>query len=267
MYPYLCYFFIYAVLGWCLEVTYAAVCEGTFVNRGFLNGPLCPVYGVGAVIVIFCLTPLRENTIVLFLCAVALASLLEWATGFVLETLFHQKWWDYSNEPFNISGYICLKFSLLWGVACLVVMEIIHPAVAAFVRWIPPTATNILLGTLGIVMLLDILATVQSVLNLNRRLKQIDALGGKIKHISDGVGVNLSGEVLKVAQKTETWKQTYKESLDAAAAMRAQLRTKQDALTQKLHYTQVRLIKAFPDLKSNRYKDALEKIKRTVHKK
>ena len=99
MYHLLWIFFIYAFLGWCTEVSYAALKTGRFVNRGFLNGPVCPVYGFGVVIVLWVLEPLRGNLLLLFLGSVALTSLLEWLTGFVLERLFHQRWWDYSQEP------------------------------------------------------------------------------------------------------------------------------------------------------------------------
>ena len=134
---YIWYFFIYAVLGWCTEVIFAAVNTGKFVNRGFLNGPLCPMYGVGVAVIVFCLSPLEDNVWLTFLAAVVLTSGLEWITGFVLEKLFHQRWWDYSGLPFNIGGYICLKFSLAWGLACLLILKVIHPGIAALVHHIP----------------------------------------------------------------------------------------------------------------------------------
>ena len=121
MYRFLWIFFIYAFLGWCTEVSYAALVSGRFVNRGFLNGPVCPIYGLGVVLVMACLEPFRDNLLLLFVCSVLLTSLLEWITGFVLEKLFHQRWWDYSNEPFNLGGYVCLRFSIAWGLACVFV--------------------------------------------------------------------------------------------------------------------------------------------------
>ena len=127
VYTVLWYFFLYAFLGWCAEVSYAALRTGRFVNRGFLNGPVCPIYGVGVVIVVGLLTPVKENTLLLFVCSVLLTSALEWVTGFVLERMFHQKWWDYSDLPLNLNGYICPLFSVLWGIACLLVMEINSP--------------------------------------------------------------------------------------------------------------------------------------------
>ena len=139
MYEYLWYFFLYAFFGWCCEVCFAAAKDGIFVNRGFLNGPVCPIYGVGVSVVVLCLTPVRENILFLFIGSVLLTSALEWATGFVLERVFHQKWWDYSDMPGNLNGYVCPLFSLLWGLACLLVMRVFHPMVAKLVGWIPHT--------------------------------------------------------------------------------------------------------------------------------
>lgn len=129
MYQTLFIFFTYAILGWCLEVAFHALVTGKFINRGFLNGPWCPVYGFGASAVLACLLPLRGSVPLLFLGSLLVTSALEWLTGFVLEQLFHQRWWDYSDEPFNLNGYICLRFSLAWGLACLLVVDFIHPTV------------------------------------------------------------------------------------------------------------------------------------------
>ena len=108
------FFFIYAFLGWCTEVIYACVNSGKFVNRGFLNGPYCPIYGFGVVAVVMCIYPAKDNLHVLFFGSVILTTALEFITGFILEKIFNEKWWDYSDEHFNIKGYICLKFSLMW---------------------------------------------------------------------------------------------------------------------------------------------------------
>ena len=89
-------FIIYAFLGWCSEVAFAAVNKGKFVNRGFLNGPVCPIYGVGMLIVVLCLWNLRDRPLLLFLGSALLTTALEFVTGFVLERFFHDKWWDYS---------------------------------------------------------------------------------------------------------------------------------------------------------------------------
>ena len=100
------YFFIYAFLGWCTEVSFFAVKTGKFVNRGFLNGPVCPVYGFGLVIIIMALTPLKDNLLLLFVGSVVITSSLEFLTGWALEKIFHTRWWDYTNNKFNLHGYI-----------------------------------------------------------------------------------------------------------------------------------------------------------------
>ena len=100
------YFFIYGFLGWCTEVAYAAVKEGKFVNRGFLNGPICPIYGIGVSTVIHFLQPVADQWILLYILSTILVTLLEGATGFLLEKLFHHRWWDYSEIPLNIGGYV-----------------------------------------------------------------------------------------------------------------------------------------------------------------
>ena len=102
--------------GWCTEVSYAALDRGIFVNRGFLNGPYCPIYGCGVVIVVAVLTPLKDNLLILFIGSFLLTSILEYITGYLLEKVFHNQWWDYSDKPFNIHGYVCLKFSIYWHV-------------------------------------------------------------------------------------------------------------------------------------------------------
>lgn len=127
------YFFVYAFFGWCTEVIYAALKTGKFINRGFLNGPVCPIYGAGVVLVLLALTPVADNFLLLFLCGALLCSALEFVTGFVLEKLFHRKWWDYSDKHFNLLGYICLSMSLIWGIACLLVVDVLHPAIASLI--------------------------------------------------------------------------------------------------------------------------------------
>lgn len=227
-------FFIYAFLGWCTEVSFAALKTGRFVNRGFLNGPVCPIYGVGVAIVVTCLAPLRHNSLLLFLGSVVLTSLLELLTGAALEGLFHQRWWDYSNEPFNLKGYICLRFSLGWGLACLLVNEVIHPPVLWLIHHIPRGPGWVLLAVLGAAMAVDLAATVRSVLRLNARLRQIqellerldrlsqdlevpdslrsasqeageliDSLAGRMRSASDELGENLAQRVGAAAQRGE----------------------------------------------------------------
>ncbi len=202
MYLFLWVFFIYAFFGWCTEVSYAALTSGKFVNRGFLNGPVCPIYGFGVVIVLFCLEPLRHNLLLLFVGSVLLTSALEWATGVALEKLFHQRWWDYSDQPFNLGGYICLRFSIAWGLACLFVVKLLHPTVLLTIRLIPRPVGLMLLAVLGTAMAVDLAATLRTIAKLNRNLGQIDELACKIKAASNEFGENLADKVLGAAERS-----------------------------------------------------------------
>lgn len=214
MYHLLWIFFIYAFLGWCTEVSYAALKTGRFVNRGFLNGPVCPVYGFGVVIVLWVLEPLRGNLLLLFLGSVALTSLLEWLTGFVLERLFHQRWWDYSQEPFNLGGYICLRFSIAWGLACLFVVKLLHPSVLWCIRTVPYPMGVGLLALFSAVMAVDLAATVRTIARMNRQLSQLDELAAGIKEMSNELGANLADRVLDAAEIGDGLRTDLQEELD-----------------------------------------------------
>ncbi len=287
LYRFVWMFFIYAFLGWCTEVSYAALVTGKFVNRGFLNGPVCPVYGFGAVIVLAALTPLADNLLLLFLGSMALASALEWLTGFALEKLFHQRWWDYSDQPFNLNGYICLRFSVAWGFACLFVVKLLHPAVRLFIRLIPQVLGVVLLALMGAVMAVDLAATVSTVVKLNRRLEQIDELAARIKEASNEFGENLADRVLEAAEAGAGWREDLDElsfklaerraeladSLEEweahreehRAQVRRQLEEWREAM-ENLHsgefFGRRRLLRAFPRLRSIDHRDALERLRR-----
>lgn len=291
LYQFLWIFFVYAFLGWCTEVSYAATKSGKFVNRGFLNGPWCPIYGFGVVIVLAFLEPLKNNLFFLFLGSVVLTSALEWLTGFLLEKLFSQRWWDYSDEPFNLGGYICLRFSLAWGFACVFVVKLLHPTVLLLIRLIPRPVGMILLALLGAVMAVDLAATVSTIAKLNRRLALIDELAGRIKAASNDFGEDLADRVLDAAERRADWEEDLDELSDRLAqrrdafndnledlkddfqvkldARRTQNRRQLQewkesiqALMDKETFGQKRLMKAFPKLRSIRHRATMERLLR-----
>ena len=137
LYDIIWYFLIYAFLGWCMEVIYAAFKTHKFINRGFLNGTACPLYGAGAVVVLILLHPVSNHPFLVFLLSSLITTTIEFLTGWILELLYHKKWWDYSMRKFNIKGYICLEFSVIWGVCCLLVYDLLHPLVKWPVEHIP----------------------------------------------------------------------------------------------------------------------------------
>lgn len=207
-------FIIHAFIGWCTEVSYAALDTGKFVNRGFLNGPYCPIYGCGVVIVVAILTPLKENLLILFAGSFLLTSVLEYITGYILEKVFHNKWWDYSDKPFNIKGYVCLKFSIYWGLACTFIMDIIHPIIYAAIRFIPFVLGVVLLSIIMCVFAADCIITVTTILKFNKRLKVMDEMAASIHRLSDEIGENIYENVTDVIEKSEKFQKTHVELMD-----------------------------------------------------
>lgn len=196
LYYWILYFFVYGVLGWCTEVAYAAVKEGKFVNRGFLNGPICPVYGIGVGVVVQFLMPLRGQFIILYIASTILVTIIEGLTGFILDKLFHHRWWDYSNVPLNIGGYVCLLFSLIWGVACVFIVQIVHPVIHKGLSLIPFYLGVILIVVLGIGMFADLYVTASTILKFNKRLETMDKIAAELHDISDKMGENIYENVM-----------------------------------------------------------------------
>ena len=120
------FFYIYCFFGWIIESTYVSVCTGNWVNRVFMRGPVIPIYGTGAVIVLFAVIPFRTSPILVFIVGTVAASILEFVTGFVMERIYKVRYWDYSDKPFNLCGYICLFNSLCWGVLSILLIYLVH---------------------------------------------------------------------------------------------------------------------------------------------
>lgn len=282
MYFYLWLFFIYAFLGWCTEVVYSALNNGRFTNRGFLNGPICPIYGFGVELVLLFLYPFKDNLLILFFGAIILTSILELITGFALEKIFHKKWWDYTEQPFNIGGYICLKFSIMWGLACILVVEVVHPMVLRFVEFMPENIGLILVLSFIITMIIDIVATVRSIAKLNNKLQRIDELAIRIRNLSDDIGQRLSNETLKAVERNQGLKvELNKKKEMAIVAMEKshdefdqrikdmkqellELKEKYDELIDKRYLGEKRIFKAFPKMYAKKHQETFEELKRRI---
>lgn len=227
-------FMVYAFMGWCMEVSYAALDTGKFVNRGFLNGPYCPVYGCGVVIVIAVLTPLKDNLLILFSGSVILTSLLEFITGFVLEKIFHNRWWDYSDKPFNINGYVCLKFSIYWGLACTFVMDVIHPVIYKGITSLPHLLGNALLLLFMGSFAVDFGVTVSTVLKFNRHLKVLEETAAALQRLSDEIGVNIYENVTGIIEKTDELQEEHMELLEKISEKTADIMELPELVREKL---------------------------------
>lgn len=253
MYIYLWCFFTFAFLGWCSEVVYAAIEEKRFVNRGFLNGPLCPIYGLGVLTIDFLMKPFGDNLAVLIVGSMFLGTGLEWLAGFLLEKVFHQKWWDYSDKPHNIGGYVCLSFAIVWGLAGAAVVRFIMPFAGMLANRIPRSIGWVLLTVMLSLLFADFVVTVVSIAGLNRKLKNLEYVSMKLRAGSDRLGQGLYTSAAAVQDLEKDWQ---KEA--------ARLKEKYEKGLQA-NYLHKRLLKAFPDLHSLRHNEELEALRQNVN--
>ncbi|NLI90160.1 MAG: putative ABC transporter permease [Epulopiscium sp.] len=237
---YLWIFVIYAFLGWCVEVAFHTVTSGKFVNRGFLNGPICPIYGVGMAILIFVLGPLVDNLILLFIGSIILTSILELITGYVLEKVFDTKWWDYSNLPFNIGGYISLSFSIAWGLGAVFVLNIIHAPIHKLISYLDNTVGYVLLLIFFSYFTIDFIITILGIKEINNRLRILNEVEEKLNIYSGHIGEN-------IYKGMSTAIKAFGDSKSEIEAMK--LKAKYDKLSKKKGFVHRRLEKSFPNIK------------------
>ena len=238
----LAFFMFYSVVGWCLEVIYHAMTSGRFINRGFLNGPVCPIYGLGATIVILALTPLQDNLLLLYAGSVVLTSVLEFLTGFIMERIFHQRWWDYTDEHFNIMGYVCLRFSLMWGFCCVFVMKLIQPAVIMTVEKAPVFLCSASFIAFYSLFCTDLIITVIELAKIQARLRLANDMDRLLNGIATVIGSRLTSGTLKGMEEFEENKKKLETIKIRAGESTEELRRKTEESAARLQerYTQLR---------------------------
>ena len=146
------------------------------------------IYGFGVMSVLLVLGPLKSSFWLLFGGSVLFTSAIEYLTGWVLEKVFHDKWWDYSKRPLNIKGYVCLEFSVLWGLACVFVVDVFQPLVAKVVDFIPKKLGWVLLGTFSALWIADNIITAMEIRKLPKKLRALQAIEDSLTAISDEIG-------------------------------------------------------------------------------
>lgn len=166
-------FIIYSMIGWCLETIYTRLTDKVWSNRGFLIGPYCPIYGIGAVSVVLFLSKYVHHPVALFILAIAICSVLEYFTSYIMEKLFKARWWDYSNNKYNINGRICLETMIPFGLGACVLVYFINPFFEGLLRKIPTTGLEISAITIAILFLCDIVASFNIVNNFKKTVKKV----------------------------------------------------------------------------------------------
>ncbi len=242
------YFTIYAFIGWCMETSYVSYLDKRFVNRGFLNGPFCPIYGFGVILIISVLRPVKDNLVLLFLGSFVFTSLLEYFTAFILEKAFNSTWWDYSDKPFNIRGRICLSNSTLWAVLSTIIVRYVQPYTTRLVDQIPHNFGITTLYILLIYFIIDLIFSVISVIGLNIRLKKLYMLSMELQTKLEYVKSATIGKIAELENMLQELKNRYNNLLN------------------RNKLSQIRILKAFPRLKSLKFNNVLNDLKENIKK-
>lgn len=181
-YQWLTFFFIYCFFGWIFESTYVSAKTRHLVNRGFLRLPLLPLYGTGAVMMLWVSLPVKDNLFLVYLAGVIAATILEYITGWGMEKLFKMKYWDYSNQKFNVKGYICLSSSIAWGFLTIFLTEVVHRPIEHYVLGLPVMVNIIFVLITSLLFAADTAESVKTALDL---AKVLDAMTNMRAELDD----------------------------------------------------------------------------------
>lgn len=243
---YFLWFIIYSIIGWIYETILCSITQKQFVNRGFLNGPYCPIYGFGAVINIMLLGKL-ESPIVIFFLGAILACILEYFTSWAMEKLFHARWWDYSNRKLNLKGRICLIGAVVFGTLSALVIKVIHPVVYEYTNSLKKSILNITSLLLFTIFVTDTTYTITKFAKFEKKLKELSY------HMNNLIneGHEYKKLILEKIKDMEIYGEISLPHLN---------------ILKKINFQERRILKAFPRLRSLRYNEALQKVREFIDK-
>ena len=255
-------FILFSFIGWISEVIYVGVTSAhKFVNRGFLHGPLCPVYGFGGVVILMLPPSLYATWIPLFFASMILCTIVEYFVSWLMEKLFHTRWWDYSHYKIQLNGRICLLNSILFGFLGVVVIHFVYPLMIDLLDSLGQKVINVSGVIILTVLSVDIFFTVRKLVDFANVMKKLKELGetlnshyGQEEWFKKGSFMDMINSVIERADnRKEEFSQKILEKIDKV---------------QNLHLPSVELfIKKFPSIKSTKYKDELNMIKEKIHQK
>lgn len=242
----LTYFIIYSIAGWVLESVYRSFCEKKLINSGFLIGPFCPIYGIGAIIMLLFLEEFKKNIPVLFLISFLVLSIWEYLVGVLLEGIFKTKYWDYSDHKINIKGRVCLSNSICWGILGVLFIKYIHPFVEKNIELINPLYLKIVISLVMILFITDTIMSIITTINIKTALDKIEELNNQIKEKLEEIK-NLNSKEIK------------NDIMENMQIKIDDLKKKKNRLFRRLYRRVYRLKKAFPDIQNNEITEILSR--------
>lgn len=286
------FFYIYCFLGWCVESTYVSLQKGHPVNRGFMRGPFLPIYGCGAVIMLFVTIPVRQNLFLTFLFGAIGASILEYVTGALMEALFKVRYWDYSNQPFNLNGHICLGTTLAWGCFTLLLVKVLHAPVEHVVMLLYPRLKGLLVLLLTIVVTADFTLSFKAALDFRDLLAKMNTAKEELDRIQTRLDAIIAfsnpksfqqSDIHAVRQRLSEKLQATKSRLDLLQREESllqfrdeldQLKAKylinneyRQSLSDRMAHIRKDFWKIHPSITSKKFEDALRELKELTEEK
>lgn len=268
-------FYLYCFLGWCFESAVVSVQQRRFVNRGFLRGPMLPIYGFGATLLLHIALPLHAHPVWLFFASMVAATVFEYIVGVVMERLFKIKYWDYSEHRFQFRGYICLQSSVCWGVMGLLLTWVIHPPVEALVVGLPFVLLPVLDVLLSAAFVSDVVVSVRAALDLAKLLEELDRLReqGVVlrRQLSETALVKLTRLSYRVDEARGEWTERVDDTREQLAGAKEQILACIDEVQRRfdeqaaaLKRTRKSMLRGNPTAHSARYDDVLQRLKKRV---
>ena len=286
----LLYFFFYSFVGWIWESTYVSILTKRLTNRGFLTGPMLPIYGIGAVVMLCATYPVQSSDVGIFLLGLIAATMLEYVTGVVMEALFQVRYWDYSDKKFNIQGHICLSSSLAWGVFTLLLIRVVHPRISALVEKIPQNVCFGALVVITIVFAIDFASSFHAAMDLRQILESITNLKSDAEKLrerfivlTDSVSETLRDKIGTIkkpeSSRIEEFQTSVSEYLEKLYSLVPKEKTAdvirlkerfaylgelKNAISKRMDFRKIILLKGNPMLTSKKYADALNSLKEQI---
>ena len=202
-------FFIYSFIGWIVEVVYYGITEGHFVNRGFLAGPLCPVYGLGFYAALWALQSFKENVAIVFFGSAIACTIVELIAGLILYYSFHLRWWDYTEYKLNFKGFICLLFKIYWCISGTLCVYALHTEVLKIIVIMNTPVKISILSFLSVILIIDIIASVANTIGFAHKLQAFAKISATVKMTSDFIGGNIYDTVDTVMEVESPIKESY----------------------------------------------------------
>ena len=244
----LSYFIVYSFLGWIMETIFRSFCEKKLINTGFLIGPVCPIYGIGSIIMVVSMGWLQGRIIEMFFMAVVVLTFWEYIVGLILEKAFNTKYWDYSDHKFNFQGRICLTNSIYWGFLGVGFIHLINPFVWGIINQFDQNIFSIIIYSATTLLLIDTIVSVIKVKNIKVDLKKVEDIGNEIKEKMK--------ELKDITKEKSTEKVKIKENMQN---MVEKLKRKQARMSRNLYRYVLRLKRAFPALNNKEITEILSK--------